>query len=311
MSDKTTVVIGCSLDRDYNFLLPLTCLLWRDLVGYRPLALLVGAEADWEARPHCQVAVDALGLHDIPHAFIGRAAGYPDHTTAQNCRQHAAALERIESADPGRRLLGDEEWIMPADADLWPIRPAFYHQHEGTPHKAVLYYANGDHFQGKKTTLERAAMGLGTQTIPTCHAVMRAGDWRRIYGLIPGDVAGSIKQSLDAWLPSRTGREASFSLWMSDQQLMTEALCQQFWFPSQVHMIERRGHPPIDRLCRSVPSYWGTGEFDPLKWTDAHMPKSPDSTENWKDALLIVDALLPHHSAWARAYHEEYARRAA
>lgn len=300
MSDQTIVVIGCSRDRDYSFLLPLTCLCWRDIVGYAPRAMLVGDENDW--RDHCptRVVVEALEHHRIAYRFVAVVEGYPPHTTAQNCRQHAAA----DSSIP------DDAWIMPADADLWPLRHDFYHRHEGTQHRAVLYYGNGDHFQGKEVTIERSSHGLGTQTIPTCHTVMRARDWRAIYGFVRNDVAASIKKSLDAWLPTRAvvpGRDANMNLWMSDQQLMTEALCQQTWFPQMAFSIERRGHPPVDRLDRSVLEYWGDN-LDVSRWTDAHLHKAPDSDEHWRDELKILCAHLPQHVEWANAYREEYAR---
>lgn len=309
----TTIALGCSTDRDYAFLLPITCLLWRDRIGHRPLALLVRDEAHWLADRRLAVVLSALRHHDIAVRFVGLAEGYPDHTTAQNCRQHAAALTEIP----------DDEWIVPADADLWPLRRDYYHLPAWDSYKAVFLYANGDHFQGREITLARSSQGLGTQTLPTCHAALRARDWRAIYSLIPDDVSGSVKKSLDAWLPSRTGREASFSLWMSDQQLMTEAVCQQTWFPSgpppgmmgpsewtsmfgKVLMVNRYGHPPVDRLCRSVENLW-CGDFDPARWVDAHVHKNPDSDEHWADELKIVDAVIPQHSAWARKYAKAHA----
>lgn len=297
MSDKTVIAIGCSTSEDYAFLLPLTALLWRDVVGYEPHVMLVGSSDEWwHANRRSALVAEMLRGCRLPFEFIGRAEGYPDHTTAQNCRQHAAASDFFD----------DVTWIVPADADLWPLKREFYHQHEGTLHKAVCYYSNGDHFRDKQEVLARAAEGLGSQTIPTCHVAMRARDWRAIYGLKRGDIAGSIKQSLDAWLPSRTGREASMSLWMSDQQLMTEALCQQVWFPGMALMVERPGHPPIDRLDRSHAPWPRT--FDAERWTDAHVHRQPWTDEHWADLSQIVAALLPQYVALASAYREEYVR---
>lgn len=294
--DNTVVVIGCSTTEDYAFLLPLTCLLWRDVIGYKPHAFLVGDLADWRTTKRSRLVVGLLKGCEIQHSYIGRAEGYPDHTLAQNCRQHAAASGRIEP----------DTWVMPADADLWPLRREFYHQHENTAYLAVCYYSNGDHFNDKWEVRTRAAQGLGTQTIPTCHVAMRARDWRTIYDLKRGDVAGSVKRSLDAWLPSRTGRDAGMSLWMSDQQLMTEALCQQLWFPQRALMVERRGHPPVDRLDRSHAPW--PKQFDPSQWVDAHVHRRPWINEHWGDLEQIVATLLPHLAAHIRAYRDEYVR---
>jgi len=313
--DRTIVSIGCSSDADYNFPLPITCLLWSEVVGYRPLVMLVGSDEEWRQSRRLAVALEALLHLGFPPVFLGRIEGYPDGTLAQSCRQHAAALSWI----------GDNDWLMPADADLWPLRRQFYHQHEGTKHRAVLYYGNGDHFGGKAATLERAAAGLRSQTIPTCHATMRARDWRAIYRPIAGDIAASVKQSLDAWLPTKSNDpDPNMTLWMADQQLLTDALCQQPWFPDtrlddrnefgaikattldqSVLFITRRGHPPVDRLCRSDRNW---PPFDVQHgWTDAHIFKAPDSEEPWSHEVQLIDALLPKHSEWARSYRSAYA----
>lgn len=302
MSEKTYVAIGCSRDRDYSFLLPLTCLFWRDVIGYTPIAFLAGSSFDWQSTPPTNVVLNAL-VHDLVDGlairFIGAVEGYPEHTAAQNVRQHAAVVP----------VIADDAWIMPADADLWPLKKAFYHQHEGTPHRAVCYYGNGDHFQGKDVTMRRVAQGLRTQTIPTCHVAMRAKDWREIYSLdSAANPAAHIKRTLDSYIAARApGGDAGMDLWMSDQQIMTEALCQQTWFPQMALMVERRGHPPVDRLCRSVLEYWQE-PFDPARWTDAHLHKSPESDEHWAYELQIIRALMPQHAEWAQQYRDEYVR---
>lgn len=298
--DKTLVVIGSSQDKDYSFLLPITCMLWNDVIGLFPVPLLVGTQDEWVVDPCLSLVYRAIMTRGGMHPqFIGRAEGYPDHTTAQNCRQHAAALD-----------IPDDTWIMPADADLWPLKRDFYHQHEGTQYRAVSLYANGDHFQGKENVLERSAQGLGTQTLPTCHLTMRAKDWRAIYNPIPGDIAGSIKKTLDAWLPTRVdvpGYDKGFHLWMSDQQLMTVALCKQPWFPGGVKFVGRRGHPPVDRLDRCHINDWAM-PFDPTRWTDAHVHKSPYLPGMWSTLLKVIDGMMPQHSEWARKYHADYTK---
>jgi hypothetical protein len=314
MGDRTIVAIGCSTDRDYNFLAPLTALLWRERIGHEPLLLFVGSEDEWKADRRLSVCLNAVVEQGFTHVFMGRLDGHPDHTLAQNCRQHAAALARV----------ADETWIMPGDADLWPLRRGFYHRHPDTGFKAVLYYANGDHFQGKETTLDRTARGLGCQTLPTCHVAMRAADWRAIYDLTEDDIVGSVKRTLAAWFAMRAaGQDANMVRWMSDQQIMTEALCQQRWFPSgplppgngaivagMVLVVNRRGHPPVDRIDRSMLETWAQPiEID--RWTDAHLHKAPDSDAHWADELAILRATLPDRAAWADAYRARYVEAAA
>ncbi len=104
MTDRTVVAIGCSTDSDYNFLLPLTCLLWRDHIGHQPFALLIGSEAEWQENPRLKVALHALDQHRIAHVWLGHLSRYHDATLAQNCRQHAAACTSIFL----------DSWVMPA-----------------------------------------------------------------------------------------------------------------------------------------------------------------------------------------------------
>ena len=313
MTDRTVVAIGCSTDADYNFLIPLTCLLWRDHIGHFPLALLVGSESEWQRDGRLEVALQALNYHQIPRIWLGHLPSYPDATLAQNCRQHACLSPSIFH----------ETWVMPGDADLWPIRKAFYQAHVKSAHRAVIYYWQGDHFLGKNHFLKAVAAGKRSQTIPTCHVAMRALDWRRIYEL-EGDsiapdrgISQAVGRTLEDWF-TRTPKDA-FNLWMSDQDILTERLCRQEWFPAgtpphsspeahvsgEVLFIPRPGHPPLDRLCRSVPERW-LGSFEPERWIDAHVHKVPYGAEVWAMLLPIVHALLPDKVPWAVDYRNTY-----
>lgn len=318
-TDRTIVALSATVNRDYDFLVVLSALFWRDLIGHTPAVLLVGPEKLWNSG-QADVVLHALLRHRISFQIIPAAEGYSACTTAQNARQHLVAT-KIEA-------IADDDWIMPADADLWPLRKSAYQYHVGSKFRAVVApYANGDFFQGKAMTLKRAAYGLRSQTLPICHVAMRARDWRAIYAPIDGDISGSVKQSLDGWLPSKSeDPDKNMTLWCSDQQYMTEALCMQSWFPEfrlddkdydgvfavktpggSVLFVTRAGHPPVDRLDRAVESWRKTyGAFDKAKWLDAHLHKAPDEAEHWADELEIIDALMPQHSAWAREYRDEY-----
>jgi hypothetical protein len=288
--------------------------LWRR-VGFNPIVLLVGSREEWLASPRLRVTADALLHHAVEHQFLGRIDGYPDHTLAQNCRQHAGALP-----------FDDGDWLMPADADLWPLNVNFYRRFVQDHFRLVMLYSNGDHFQGKEVTLDRTSRGLGSQTIPTCHVAMRVRDWRAIYQPVAGDVAASVKKSLDAWMPSRVSTEgynANMALWMSDQQLMTVALCQQPWFPSgpppqgegahavstpggTVLFVNRRGHPPVDRLDRSHAEDWASSDVS--RWVDAHVHRDPFSDEHWSSLHKLIEQTVPEHAAWAQEYRDAIVR---
>lgn len=308
MSERTVVAIGCSTDDNYAFLLPFTACLWRDVVGHHPFALLVGSEAEWSANFRLSVVLAALNKHDISRVWLGHLDGYADAQLAQNSRQCAAA-----------GMASDNDWIMPADADLWPLRREPYHHHVGSNYRAVVApYWNGDHFLNKFSFLKAVAEKRRSQTIPTCHVAMRARDWRKMYNLTPGaDISVAVKRTLDDWFAHFP--KDDFNVWMSDQDIMTWKLCQQEWFPDgtpphhdpgihasgDVLFAGRRGYPPVDRLCRSVPALWQM-PFDPNAWMDAHMHKNPTALEPWAYASNIIQALLPQHAAWAAKYHKSY-----
>lgn len=315
MTDRCVVAIGCSPDRDYSFLIPFTALLWREHIGHHPLIFLVGNEEIWRSRHHTNATLQALDKHQISREFVF-VENHPAGSIAQNARHHAAAVESIFP----------ETWIMLADADLWPIARPFYHQHETFAGRAVCLYSNGDHFSSKHDVLSRFDAGGGFQSIPTCHVTMRAKDWREIYEIIPGDVSGSTKKTfekMEPWLARCS--DQNLARWCCDQWYVTERLCRQPWFPSMavtppcppegrtlasenVLFVERYGHPPLNRMDRSIGSWKEYGTFDISRWTDAHVHKNPTSPEHWADELRVIQALLPHQAKWAQTYYDEYTK---
>lgn len=277
MLGVTRAVLGCSHWRDYQFLLPMTALCWRERIGIEPVCLLTG---NWD-NPRGRVTKGYLRALEVETHELGSLEGYEDSTFAQNCRQHAAALP-----------FPDEAWLMLSDADLWPIYREFYHQHEDFPGKFTLYYANGDHYQ----------------SFPTCHQTARAKDWRELYRLKPnGDVAGQCKWTLDGYILPRiagkTPAEAGWVAWMSDQWSSSEKIKAAPWFPGGTRQIERAGHPPVDRIDRSV---WPTGPLSITGMVDAHMPKAPNEETYWPKVRELLGLLLPARVATYSAFRDAY-----
>jgi hypothetical protein len=272
---STYVGIGCNSIRDYNFIAPMTALLWRERIGFNPIVLRCD---EWLASPRSAVAAKALEEHRIPQAILNPLEGYESHTLAQNCREFAACLP-----------LPPDAWLMPADADLWPIMKSFYQKHQDGQHKAVCYYGNGDHYQ----------------TLPTCHVTMQVATWRKLYGIKEGDlIHKAVQAALDAWTPTYRERwpwtERNFAVWMSDQAILTEKVRE---LPeAEVKMVERAGHPPADRIDRT---HWRDVRPDDV---DAHVLRAPDEPANWPRILELFKALLPEYGSWAENYREEYWR---
>ena len=207
MMESTTVALASSQDADYEFLSVITALLWRDHIGFRPIVYLVGTFEEWSTGSHA-VVLQALRYHGIERRFVQRIDGYPYSTVAQNIRQHVAADPAIPA----------DEWVMPADADLFPLRRTFYQAHVGSAVRACLYYANGDRFEGKAKTMRRAEGRIPYQSIPTCHVTMRAGTWRELYKYTTSDPATEMRATLDDWLKHATAALGVWSEWKRDME---------------------------------------------------------------------------------------------
>lgn len=314
---STLAVFSASQHRDYSFLAPITALFWRDVIGHTPRVLLTGAEAEWSApgskadnryRFGTQTALQALRSFGIETTFVPMPAGaiWQTATWAQVIRPNVVADASIPA----------DQWVIMSDADLWPLRRSFYVQHEGASRaRLVSYYSNGDHFFGKANVLERFTARMPFQTLPMCHVAMRASEWRTLLGISlmnEPSIAASADYHLAeydrSFLAHFAGPDRGMAIWCADQYMLTHRICAQDWFPSEALLIQRRGLPPDDRLDRGNWRDWSPDRFDADRWTDAHVHKGPEEPERWATLLPVIDALMPQHSSWARAYREDYCR---
>lgn len=274
----TRVVIGSCGRRDYSFLLPLTAMLWKKLIGLDPFLMLVG---DWEEKERNRTALSALRYLEIEHVMIGTMPEYPEATLAQNCREHAAVYPFPE-----------DTWLMCSDADLWPIRKEWYYKHETSSKSLALYYSNGDHYS----------------TFPTCHMTAQAKTWRQIMGYKEGDeLVPTIKKNLDTWLQTYQAKypkwDRNFAIWMSDQAMASDRIREWPGFPHDVAQYERVGHPPVDRIDRCQ---WPAGALDVRDKVDAHIIRPADVQEAWPRVRELFSKLLPKWAQWAEDYRNRY-----
>lgn len=284
---STRVIISASYWRDYSFSMPLGALLWREIVGFEPFLLVVG---DWQREARTRLCYDFIKANKFDHFCIPEIEPYEVSTVSQNSRQHACVLDAFS----------DHEWLLLSDADLWPLKETFYHQHEITDKVCALYYSNGDHYQ----ILE------GFTGYPTCHMTMRAGTWREIMGLKKNnDLHGQLKNTLDTWLkPRMAGKkpsDASWQAWMSDQWYASKRISEAPWHGTdRVLNIERAGHPPTDRLDRGN---WSSAP-DLGPYTDTHVPKAPDQLPQWQGCRHILSQLMPHHMNMIDEFRDAHVR---
>lgn len=275
----THVTIGANEISDYQFLAPLTAMIWREVIGFNPIVMVVGNWLDPKlgniSVNRGKAALKALKDHAINIQYVMPMPDLETGRTAQQCRELVGCLH-----------LPEQDWAMPADADLWPIRKEFYQQHQSKPGRVTSYYSNGDHYQ----------------TLPTCHVTMELYNWRRLYNVNSGDdITAACYRNLHEWLPIRKywHQDMPFTLWMADQGIVAHKVLN---LPEGFEKVERRGHPPVDRIDRNG---WPTEPYSLDQYVDAHMPRRPDEM-NWPKVLFLFEKLLPHHAQWVREYHAEY-----
>jgi hypothetical protein len=270
----TRVVIGCNAVRDYEFLAPMTGLMWR-YVGFEPLFLLCG---EWSERKRSQTARRALLDWDMKTVMLAPSSRISDITMSQASRLVAAALPEIGAA----------EWLMPGDADLWPLTKDWYYQHYNGS-DVTCYYANGDHYQ----------------TYPMCHVAMRKSNWLRALQLREGEpLESATEDRVVGWLARRVmlRDNPGLATWVADQGVLTEAVRYMAAEGFKVCYIEREGHPPKDRIDRAC---WPV-ELRLRDKVDAHVLRPADQPENWPRVRELFVARLPQYAGWVDKYREEY-----
>jgi hypothetical protein len=284
---KTRAILSSTVWRDYSFSVPLAAILWREVAGIEPFVIVVG---DWQAQERTRIAYDLLRRWEIEHKIVAPVEGYEPATTAQSARQHACVLPAFEH----------DEWLLLSDADLFPICGQWFRQHEnqtGGRHVAVLYYANGDHYQ----------------SFPTACVGMSTSSWLKTMGLMQnGDLEGQLKETFDTQLRPRmqglSPSDAAFKAWCFDQHYMSERIKAQPWFAGggeYVFYVERRGHPPMDRLDRGC---WPAGEYRLSDYVDAHIFKGPDEEAQWTKLRRVLSELVPGRMAEIEVYRESHVR---
>lgn len=270
---NTYAVLAACTRRDYQFLAPLTALLWRDRIQATPIVMVVG---NWAETVRGRVALEALRLLGIRTEFITPVAEYEEGRTAQQCREMIGCLD-----------LAAEDFAWPTDADLWPVLKSYYHDHLEVG-KVTSLYSNGDHYQ----------------TLPTCSVQAQVKKWRQMYDVKAGDdITAAVQRHCDEWLPKSRVRWPTwgdgFALWMMDQFVISEKV---FALPEGYIKVERRGHPPVDRIDR--------GNWQPLtdSIVDAHLLRPADQPEHWPRVRELFGKLVPQHLSWADEYQAAYVK---
>ena len=270
---NSIVAIGCDERHDYSACLPLVGRFWRR-VGYEPLFLLVG---DWR-KPHARIVCEELkGIFPIEYVAVPQYQypGIRSASISQGIRQHAAAFS----------WLAEDTLLIPSDADLFPLRRDFYHQHEDP---ITLYYANAH--EGEENT-----------HVPACHMSMRVKTWRQVMGYGIGDPLDALCISMERLGMQRLidARAADPKQWEGEWYFMQRwSSGRIFGSGLSIKRVNREGRPPVDRLDRA---YWPE-HIDISRFTDCHTIRPLWTEANWKRFRPVVEQVIPESLEWADDY---------
>ena len=307
------VVLSSDRNPDYLFPLPMTCGLWRERCGRKPLVFLVGEEQEWLEDPpaaECLAALADPAFGDAEIEFIRPADGYRTATTGQVVRLFAAQ----------RAGLRAEDLLLTADADMWPLSRRYF---DRTPEANDLLLYGGDAYAHEPAF-----------KVPICYIEARAATWRNVFGVKEGvGLAAAIQSCLDdglareahgleaAGAPADEVGQARFREWCFDEVLAGR----------HVGAAVKLG-VCVGKVVQRKPSFWRNnspgaavhGRIDRSDWRsplpadrlatngdqgliDAHLDRPGWTERNWGRYLGLLSVAGP---GWmtpaAIAYHARF-----
>lgn len=270
---RRLVAIGSTKGHDYSAFLPIVGLYWRDRIGYQPEFFLVGNAEEWD-QGHTAVVLDALEHHGLNYHFVNHIQGVEDATIAQCVRQHAAAY-----------AFPEEDLLICSDADLVPLKKEFYYQHDPEKFEIGLYYANGYKDE--------------VNHYPSCHMSQRVKTWREVMGYHQEPMEIAMARSFltyglaDKMKAKQENPQKSWGhVWFADELIASQRIVDS---GKSRQLINREGHPPVDRLDRAC---W-PNQYDANQLTDCHSIRPIWSVPNWPRFRPIIEQTMPQLLGWA------------
>lgn len=120
---------------DYAFYLPLTALAW-ERIGFRSVVVIAGSRCEWTNDPALRLILNRLEVDRRAVVIFLETALENRIMIGQTIRIFAANLKDF----PGR----DEDFLITADADQWPLRKEHFMPRPG--HDLVLVHKCCDPF---------------------------------------------------------------------------------------------------------------------------------------------------------------------
>lgn len=163
---KKWVVLSCTPNSVYDFFLPISVRLWRKLIGYEPVIVLVGEKNDWSSSHAGVVYNEICGQERIE--YFPRITDLPDSTVSMGLRQHVSALD-----------FAPDDVLLVGDVDLFPVDRAFYHRYDPMKNPIGVYYADM----------------YNDRYWPAYGISMPVRNWREVMGVKVGDIVGSVEKA--------------------------------------------------------------------------------------------------------------------
>lgn len=272
-------ILATSRDHSYDFFMPLTVLMWRRVAEVEPIVILSETPAAWEVA-YSKVITQALEAIGQPWTWVGNVDGYLAAQCAQAARQHVAALD-----------LPEDDILMTADVDMFPLQRPWFHQHDPAKHDVTLYYANA----------------YGWPYPPyycTNYVSATTKVWREVMGIQKtGEIASQLQQSFDRHL----GRyHDSWTAWNFDEVFFGARLKGWEGYPGRCQFIHRPGGgPPSERIDRSS---WPASYDWSRTWVDTHLIRPGAVHDNWVRIRPMLQHWLPDKMDFIDSYLLNYRR---
>ena len=268
-------VINTTNDNDtYSFFMPLSCMIWKKIIGYEPLAFFIGSESGWRSDEKRSFILAESEKFAQIH-FVSPENKMKSSTVAQVSRLYAAALPHLDNDD----------YIIVSDIDTLPIKRSWFHVQE--PDRDFHIW-NRHVYDNQK----RFAM---------CHLGGSVKIWREIMGI---ETLG-INRALKAYL------DRSRDNWRYDETLATEKILQWHGWPDKVQLIGRKW-PDDKRPALSI--YRGDGNDNKFpgtieRYVEAHAWRPGYKPFNWNNNLQLLNCLCSEEDVqYAKEYGDQYRR---
>lgn len=271
------VVLSCTPNNVYDFFLPIAVRLWRKRIGYEPIVILVGSEADWSVG-HSKVVYNEIRSTERIE-FFSRIPDLPDSTVSMGLRQNVSALD-----------LDPDDLLMIGDVDLFPVDRDFYHRYDPHKNPVGVYYAEmyNDRYW--------PAYGI---SMPVRH-------WREVMGVTVGDFRGSTEKAFSDGhvrdlLEAHRADSRDTRFWTFDEEYAT-AKIKGSRFAQNVAMFSSSvGSKGPHRVKLPHQPYV-------CDYIDFHCSRPGWNEENWPDIRYALAQMIPEDLRWIDRYVSAYRR---